>query len=83
MAVQSILELIGLRYDVSRAYIFEESEDHSYCRNTFEWCNEGIEPQIQSLQHVVYADIGDYHENFDENGVFYCPDISTLPKPQV
>ncbi len=82
VAVQSILELIGLRYDVSRAYIFEESEDHSYCRNTFEWCNEGIEPQIQSLQHVVYADIGDYHENFDENGVFYCPDISTLPKPQ-
>ncbi|MCH1983039.1 diguanylate cyclase [Ruminococcus sp. OA3] len=81
-AVQSILELIGCRYHVSRAYIFEESEDHCYCRNTFEWCNEGIEPQIKFLQHVAYADIGDYHENFDENGVFYCPDISILPKPQ-
>ena len=81
-AVQSILELIGCKYKVSRTYIFEESGDHAYCCNTFEWCSEGIKPQKQFLQRVVYADIGDYHENFDENGVFYCPDISVLPKPQ-
>lgn len=81
-AIRSALEMIGRKYDVSRAYIFEESEDGSYCRNTFEWCSEGIPSQIDVLQHVSYSHIGNYYENFDENGIFYCSDIARLPKVQ-
>lgn len=81
-AVRSILEMVGRKYHVSRAYIFEESEDGSYCTNTFEWCDDGIEPEIDQLQSVAYAEIGDYHENFDANGIFYCTDTSVLPKEQ-
>lgn len=81
-AIQAILEMVGKKYDVSRVYIFEDSEDGMYCNNTFEWCNQGIPPEIQTLQNVCYADLGkNYKGNFDENGIFYCRNIALLPKP--
>ena len=80
-AVNAILETVGRRYNVSRVYIFEESEDGAWCKNTFEWCNEGVLPEIGNLQHVSYEDLGgNYQGHFDENGIFYCQDISTLRK---
>lgn len=81
-AVQSILELVGRRYQVSRAYVFEDSEDGNFCSNTFEWCKSGVEPQIDNLQNIPYAEVGNYHDNFDINGIFYCTDITTLGKEQ-
>ena len=81
-AVQSILEIVGRQFDVSRAYIFENSLDDKYCSNTFEWCNVGIEPEKDNLKWVAYEEDleGSYIQNFDENGIFYCPDITTLKK---
>lgn len=71
-----LLEIIGQSYDVSRVYIFESSEDGKCCSNTFEWCADGIEPQIDHLQNLSYVDdLDDYLQNFDENGLFYCADI--------
>lgn len=82
-AIQAILEMAGRKYKVSRVYIFEDSEDGLWSRNTFEWCAEGVEPAIGMLQHVDYADLGrDYRANFNENGVFYCQDIARLPREQ-
>ena len=71
-AVNLILELIGKQFNVSRAYIFENTEDGLYCNNTFEWCNIGIKPGIDHLQNVSYQkDLGgNYYDNFDENGIF-------------
>lgn len=83
-AVSTILEIVGNYFDVSRAYVFENIEDDRYCSNTFEWCKAGIEPQIDKLGKVSYeTDLGGrYYENFDENNLFYCPDISVLPEAQ-
>ena len=79
-AVNSILALAGAQFDVSRAYIFEEDEDGLGCSNTFEWCGEGIDPQLENLQRLSYEDDlgGCYQENFNEEGVFYCRDVATL-----
>lgn len=83
-AISSILEIVGLQFDVSRVYIFENVDDDQYCCNTFEWCNQGVEPQIDVLSHVSYdRDLGgNYIDNFNENGIFYCSDIKILPKLQ-
>lgn len=83
-AIQTILKIVGEYFDVSRAYIFENTEDDLYCSNTFEWCNEHIEPEIQNLQHVSYTDDlgGSYLDNFNENDIFYCRSIDDLPKEQ-
>ncbi len=80
-AVNEIIAFLGAQMNVSRVYIFENTEDHRYCNNTFEWCNEGISPEIESLQMVSYeTDIPGYEHNFDEQGVFYCPDVNILPQ---
>lgn len=78
-AVEQILEVVGRAYDVSRVYIFESSEDGLRCSNTFEWCNEGVSPEIDRLQNLSYReDLGNYTANFGQDGVFYCGDIHTL-----
>lgn len=77
--MERLLEIIGRSYDVSRVYIFENSEDGAYCSNTFEWCNGGIEPQMSRLQKLSYHDdLEDYDRVFEKKGVVYCADISTL-----
>ena len=83
--IQEILEIIGRHFDVSRVYIFENSDDDQYCTNTFEWCSEGIPPEKENLQHISYEDDleGRYLANFDENGLFYCQDIQSLDPAQV
>lgn len=78
-AIERLLEILGRSFDVSRAYIFESSEDGLRCSNTFEWCGEGVSPQIEALQNIAYVyELGDYQKNFDERGIFYCPEIESL-----
>ncbi|MDO4552776.1 MAG: diguanylate cyclase, partial [Bacillota bacterium] len=84
-AISSVLEMLGTYCDVSRVYIFENSPDGSRCSNTFEWCAEGVEPQKDNLQDFDYGLMGgteNYRRNFDERGLFYCPDVEELPRAQ-
>lgn len=77
-AINTILEIVGKRYGVSRAYVCESSRDGMYCSNTYEWCKEGVEAMKSSLQQIAYKDIGDYDHLFDDNSIFYCRDVYSL-----
>ncbi|MBR2382252.1 MAG: diguanylate cyclase, partial [Anaerotignum sp.] len=78
-SMQDVLALIGQQLNVSRVYVFENTPDNKYCNNTFEWCNKGVEPQIDNLQMISYEDdIPTFLENFNEEDVFYVSDVSTL-----
>ena len=80
-SIGQLLALIGQQTNVSRVYVFENSEDDRFCSNTYEWCNTGIAPQLENLQNVSYeTDIPGYDRNFNENDIFYCADISELPR---
>ncbi len=82
-AITNLLTLIGQRMNVSRVYIFENSSDNTHCSNTFEWCNVGITPEIQNLQNLSYSvHLIGYEKNFNDQGIFYCDDISKLPSEQ-
>lgn len=81
-AVDAILEIVGRRFDVSRAYVFENSADGTYTTNTYEWCNEGIAPQKEFLQHYSWDNVKDYPELFRDNAIFYCRDIHALTPDQ-
>ena len=79
-SIQEILAMVGKKTNVSRVYVFENSDDDKYCTNTYEWCNEEIRSEKNMLQKVSYeTDIPGYEENFDEQGIFYCSDVSVLP----
>ncbi len=81
--IPSILALVGEQMNVSRIHIFENSPDNKTCSNTFEWCNTGIPSQQANLQCVSYeTDLPEHENSFAATGIFYSPDISTLPQPQ-
>ncbi len=81
--INNMLNLVGQQMNVSRTYIFENNDQNTHCNNTFEWCNTGITEEIGNLQNLSYeTDLPGYRENFNEQGIFYCPDVSTLPKAQ-
>lgn len=67
----SLLEIIGRSFDVSRTYVFESDEDYNHVNMAYEWCNDGIEPQLALLQDFTYdEDLDDYQSNFNEEGIF-------------
>ena len=82
-AIRLILQIVGRQFDVSRVYIFENQPDGLHTDNTFEWCNDGIQPEMSRLQCVSYeVDAPGYIDNFNEKGIFFCPDVSRLEQRQ-
>lgn len=78
--IDDILAEVGRQMNVSRVYIFENNSDNTACRNTFEWCNQNIRPEIDNLQDISYTSgiYQNWPDSYDENGVFYCADVSQL-----
>lgn len=80
MAIQSVLEMIGRQFDLSRTYIFENNEKNTDCSVTFEWTNEGAQAMKAQAQNLNYEKFftNNYLDNFNEHGVFYCQDVQAL-----
>jgi hypothetical protein len=38
--------------EADRAYIFDYDRDRQTCSNTYEWCGDGISPEIDNLQDI-------------------------------
>jgi len=57
-ALHQSLARLGRFVGADRAYLFEYNEDMSVCRNTHEWCAEGIVPVIDSLQALPMTSLG-------------------------
>jgi len=75
--IDAILKDVALHYDADRAYVFEFSKDRKIINNTFEWCKEGIEPQIEVLQNLPYESVAAWVAEFERVGAFF---ISSLDK---
>ncbi len=76
----SILALMGKHTGVSRVYIFEDADDGASTSNTFEWCNSGIEPQIDNLKNIPYELIYSWKKLLIENGRIFAKNINELPE---
>lgn len=74
------LKIIGEHHNVSRVYIFENSEDGLTTTNTFEWCNTGISQQIDELQNIPYTLIPSWKEKLEKDKIIFSQNISELPK---
>ncbi|WP_321372807.1 PAS domain S-box protein [uncultured Draconibacterium sp.] len=74
------LHLLGEHLNVSRVYIFEDSEDSVTTSNTYEWCNTDIKPQKDELQDLPYAVMPSWQKLLNEKGMVFSEDISELPQ---
>lgn len=78
--VKQALQTIGQLLSVSRVYIFEESIEGTSMSNTFEWCDDDIEPQIHELQEVSYTIIPSWKKILTEKGIIFSENMYNLPE---
>jgi PAS domain S-box-containing protein len=78
-AIQTALKDLGEFVEADRAYIFDYDFPGGICTNTFEWCRDGIIPQLEALQAVPLAELPDWVVIHRRGDAVYYPDISALP----
>ena len=71
-----LLSLIGEAMQSDRVFLFERLEGtaEAYC-NTFEWCANGVAPQIDNLTEIVPADMPYWLEVFGRGETIIIPNI--------
>ncbi len=74
----SLVELAAFA-NADRVYIFEYDWDRQFCRNTHEWCAEGISPQIDQLQRVPFELLMPLIEVHKKGQPLDIPDVSAIP----
>lgn len=68
-SINELLKLISNFYKAERGYIFDIAGE--LVNNTYEWCAEGIIPQIDYLQDIPIEVIGRWLAKFKCEGGFY------------
>ena len=76
----NVLKILGDLTGVSRVYIFEDYDEGMKTKNTYEWVNAGISPQIRNLSDVSYSMMPSFKKIMDEKGVISSSDSQTFPK---
>ena len=62
-----------------RSYIFSYDFVNNTTSNTYEWCAEGIEPEIEHLQNIPLDHITQWLEAHKKGEAFFVEDVSLLP----
>ncbi len=81
----SIYKLLGIVagfHEAERCYIFDVDEDGKTVTNTFEWCAEGVIPQIDNLQQVPKDAIQSWFDKYETVGEFYIDSVSQDLTPE-
>lgn len=72
------LEEVGTFVGMDRVYVFDYDFQRNTTSNTYEWCAEGIEPQIQELQDVPFEGLDDWISNHVVGRAMFIPDVQGL-----
>lgn len=75
-SVNRLLSFLGKTFSCDRAYIFEL--DGNYAHNTYEWCAEGVVPQIEILKTIPASDVSWWIELFQDSPTIVFSDIEEM-----
>jgi len=76
--VNESLKRCANQVDADRVYIFKYDWFNKDCSNTYEWCKEGIQAQINELQNVPIEFIPDWVNAHLMGETIYIPDVMDL-----
>lgn len=76
--VQRTLQELGKFMDADRSYIFEYDFTNRITNNTYEWCAEGIEPQIEELQEVPFDLFEDWLDTHLRGEIMQIDNVAEL-----
>ena len=71
VAFNKLLGLVASFYGADRSYVFEFDLGSRKLSNTYEWCAEGIEAEIDKLQNLDIAIVDRWIVQFEDHGEFY------------
>ncbi|MFC4096728.1 sensor histidine kinase [Euzebyella saccharophila] len=74
------LKQIGEFVESDRSYIFSYDLENNTTSNTYEWCSEGITPEIENLQNIPVDFIPQWLEAHRAGKAFFVEDVSELPE---
>lgn len=79
MFIQKALKEMGGFVNADRAYVFDYLWELDVCKNTYEWCADGITSEIGNLQQVPLNMMQDWVVSHKKGESIYIPDVSQLP----
>jgi len=82
-SINKTLAEIGKLSGASRSYIFVINYNKNIAYNTHEWCNKGVDPQIENLQNIPLDDIKWFLKNIKREKGVNIEDLSELPPEAV
>jgi PAS domain S-box-containing protein len=77
-AINLALREIGEFVNADRSYIFDYNHEMRTARNTYEWCYEGVEPQINNLQDISFEDIPMWVDSHLKGDTIYISNVGQL-----
>ncbi|RKT45115.1 response regulator [Thiocapsa rosea] len=76
--IKTSLGHLGDFVGADRAYLFDYDVERHIAINTHEWCAQGIEAQIDTLQALPTGMIADWVTTHRAGGTVYVPDVRAL-----
>ena len=73
-SLQELAEFVG----ADRAYIFDYDFNNETTSNTYEWCADGVKPEIEQLQNVSLDRLTNFLRKHLKGEEFYVSDVSKL-----
>ncbi len=78
-AINKSLGKMAVFVNADRSYIFEYDWENGICKNTYEWCAEGIGHEIANLQNIPISIMEETVVNHKKGESEFIPDLSSLP----
>jgi signal transduction histidine kinase/PAS domain-containing protein len=79
VTINESLQQIGNFVHVDRVYIFTYDHKSKTASNTYEWCSEGIGPQIDNLQFIPFSSIPFWIETHAKGDEIIIEKTTELP----
>ena len=76
-SIDTLLQYLGQMFQSDRVYIFEKNK-HGNFDNTYEWCADGIIPEIDELQNVNMDIIDWWYEAFSKGESIIITDVEEI-----
>lgn len=76
-SINNVLAEIGSFFAGDRVYLFDYDLENQELSNKYEWCAEGIDPMIDSLQKIPFSELKDFVAVHLKNESLIIDDVSS------
>ena len=77
------LKKLAAFVQADRAYIFKYNHNNQTCTNTYEYCAEGISPQIKKLQNYPFSEMEEWLEMHLKGETIFIANVENLKETKL